>query len=249
MPYSFATLALAAGAIFLASLVQGIAGFGIGLVALPLLSALLPLTTAVPLVILSGLFSVLQIAVAERSVIRPKNYMTLVLCGMSASLLGTVLLATSDQHTIKLVVGPAIIFFGLLMAFGLRFNNEKDLFLQASVGILAGLLNGTVSLPGPPIVIFLTGKGIVKEEFKGNLAIIVLIFGSTTLFFQVLLGIFTASVLRIALVMIVPCMAGIFLGGRITTRLTADQFRWGSILLTMVTGVVLLIGALAAKIA
>jgi len=83
--------------------------------------------------------------------------------------IGTFILLVIDPQFIKFVIGILIIIFGcaLLFEIGKKVKNEK--WALGPVGLLSGILNGSVSMSGPPVILFFQNQKLDKNEFRANL--------------------------------------------------------------------------------
>lgn len=213
------TLLLACLIIFISAMVQGATSFGFSLIALPLLGLLYPLKIVVPtLVILSLLLNTI---IFIRLKVKP-HIKDLMLLGMFAILtipFGVKLLLVMDEMALKLVVSILLIITALLMLKGIKINIRNKKLSYALTGILSGVLNGAVSLSGPPIVILLANEGKDKNSFRSSLTFLFILLNVYTIILYMFNGLFL-DVALYELTLFVPFMIigsifGIYLGNKI----------------------------------
>jgi uncharacterized protein len=149
------TLMIAVFGVFAAALLRGFTGFGFGLAAVPLLSLVLPPAKVVPFVV------VLQVIVG---VVGLRNAWRLchwhAVRGLSPGMvlgipIGVVALTALPADPVRLAIGGVILASVLLLWRGLRLPPSPSRGLTATVGLVAGVMNGLASMGGPPIVVYL----------------------------------------------------------------------------------------------
>ena len=155
--------------IILASFIQGATGFGFVLVSAPLLSLFLPLTTLVPTLVILGLFINILIVASTRKHIALKEIKILIFMGIIGIPIGVYGLNTLDTAILKLIIGAIIIFTSIAMFIGLNLTLKNKLYSYSIAGLASGILNGSISMSGPPIVLFLTNEGYDKDKFRANI--------------------------------------------------------------------------------
>lgn len=161
----------AAFVFFFAALLQGISGFGSGLLAVPILALWFPISVLTPAL------SVINIVIGgwiywkNRDAARPAQWKWLILSGVIASFVSGSLLLTVDEQLIKLILGMVILVVALLLASGKQLPTAEHAPGHIAVGTGSGLLNGLMTLGGPPIVLFLANARIPKQQFRATLSL------------------------------------------------------------------------------
>lgn len=143
--------ALAACAMaMLGALVQGTIGFGLALVAAPVLLLLDPSLVPGPLT-LSGVPLLLLTGWRERHVLELRGLHWPVAGQLGGTLAAIALLSLAPAGWISLVLGGLVLLAVLLSWWGLRVQpNKRNLFLAGS---LAGFMGTTASISGPPLAL------------------------------------------------------------------------------------------------
>jgi len=136
--------------IFIAAMTQGITSFGFSLVSLPLLGLFLPLKIVVPVLVIYSLVLNSLILYHIKEYIDLKKIAILVTAGLIGTPFGAYLLKGTDEGILKIFVGILLTFTAIINFYGIKIKvkNEKLSFIP--VGLVSGLLNGSVSLGGPP---------------------------------------------------------------------------------------------------
>ncbi len=221
------TLLLCATALFVGGFTKGIAGIGLPIVAIPLLTLAVDLPTAVVLLALptaaSNLFQAFQ-----RGAFIPvvRRFRTLLLVFVPTIALGAKLLVTLDPRVLYVALGLALLAIPVLirMAPRLRVGRGLERVLSPLTGAVAGLLGGASSMFGPPLLIYLLALRLERTEFIA--AISLLYFIASTLFTASLIAVgafgpleAVASALALA-----PVFAGMMVGQAIGSRLDRRGF-------------------------
>ena len=209
--------------IFLAAMTQGATSFGFSLIAVPLLGIMIPLQVAVPILMIYSLILNSVILYHIRQHVQLKKIIVLVISGMAGTPFGVYLLKALEESTLKLVVGIIIVIVAAVNISGyhIKMKNGKRSFIP--VGFASGLLNGSVSLGGPPIVLFLNNQKVEKQIFRGNLTLyfwMINLFSIPTYFFS---GLITREVVSYSLYLfpglIIGTLIGIRMGNQVNERL------------------------------
>ena len=155
-----ALLAALAGAV-----VQAATGFGFALVLSPALFAVLdPVEAVTALLVLGAALSVLVLL--EGHEVRPRLLAPMLLASLPGLTLGALLLSALSKEALQVGVGVAVVAAALWQ---LRHRAART--LPASVaGVLSGALTTSISINGPPLVLWLEGEGIRPAEFRATLA-------------------------------------------------------------------------------
>jgi len=136
---------LSIAVILFAGFTQGLTSFGFALISMPLLSRIVPLQEAVPLVvIMSGIINLMVMAQTWRH-IQINRIWLLVVGSLIAAPIGTHLLMFVNPEILKLTAGIMIAVFALLLIGNKSFPVRHERFAFLPVGFLSGLLNGSIS--------------------------------------------------------------------------------------------------------
>ena len=152
-----------------ASLVMGLAGFGIGLVSLALLPYVMSPADAIVLMTLYAAAFALAIFVPVRRDFTPGQVGDLVLGTVAGTPLGVWALASVEASLLNRLIGLM-----LLVAVALEWGGRSPARLAGrrwglGAGVLAGVIGGAVGTPGPPVVVYATTQGWSPRTIKANL--------------------------------------------------------------------------------
>jgi uncharacterized membrane protein YfcA len=235
-----AQAAPAAFVIFLAYVVRGVAGFGSGLIAVPVLSVSSPVTTVVPVVVAldyigSGLQSIRnlgRVVWSEQLTLLPFS-----LIGIAG---GLVVLRGVSTTVLSRGLGSFVIVYAISQLLPLpRMRGSR--VAAIACGLLGGLVGTLFGTGGPFYAIYFNLRGLDKSAFRATFATNFLIDGGVRLVGYAaagLLGWTTLSWVGMAL----PLMAaGLYIGSRIHLGLSQQAFVRLVSLILLASGAALLV--------
>ena len=231
------TMTLAILIIFLSSIIQGITSFGFSLVAVPLLGMLLPLKVVVPMLVLYSLVLNIIILYHIRSHANLKQIIILVIAGIIGTPFGAHILKVVDENILKVVIGVIVTISAFINLYGIKIKIKNEKLSYIPVGFVSGLMNGSASLGGPPLVLFLTNQGVEKQRFRANLTSYFLILNIFTIPTYFLGGQITPNVVSYTLYALPALIIGAFLGVRLGNKVDEALFRKLTLGLIIVTGI------------
>jgi uncharacterized membrane protein YfcA len=210
--------------IFTASVVRGFTGFGLALVAVPLIQFLMPVTdTAVFIAMINFTFSLLYYRRSKREVNnQPLGVMALWTgAGVAA---GTLILKYINPAFIQLGWGIIIIFIVFALYRGVDFHIRSDKTALTLSGLLGGLLSGATGITGPPVAVILSSMKTPKEKFNAVISVFILFAVSYALVFYLITGLVRQDTLLLALCSVPALIAGLYTGDRLVARISQNTF-------------------------
>jgi uncharacterized protein len=239
-------LALASLAVFVGGAVKGLAALGLPLVAIPLLTLVVGLKHAVALLvvpmIVANLVQSFQGGHFRRSL---RQFRILAPTVFVFTLVGTRLLVSVPQKTLELAIGLSLIVLPLVMHFRpqIELKPAQRRWGDPLVGIIAGLLGGIAAYYGPPLMIYVLGMRLPKEEFVSGISMLYWI-AALALFIGIYgSGVADPSLLGISVLLLLPVGAGMWLGQRVQLRLSEPAFARLLVAVYLATGATFLIEA------
>lgn len=230
--------------ILIAAAAQGLTGFGFALIAVPLLSLILPFSQIVPIVVGLSLVSNLVMTWRLYKHVEIKKIWLLIVIGFIGIPLGSYLLLALDAVILKMGVGLLIISFSFLLLRKVTFPIQNEYLAFPIVGLLSGILNGSISTSGPPLVLFLTNQGKDQQVFKANLSV----YGTALNFFTLAVfyfnGTLDSAVTSILLQMLVIMIVGTGVGMALARWIDQQMFRKLVIYLLIASSISMIAGAL-----
>ena len=198
--------------VFAAALLRGFTGFGFGLAAVPLLSLVLPPAKVVPFVV------VLQVIVG---VVGLRNAWRLcdwhAVRGLSPGMvlgipIGVVALTAFAADPVRLAIGGVILASVLLLWRGLRLPPSPSRGLTATVGLVAGVMNGLASMGGPPIVVYLMALSRRAAVVRATSIIYFMLAAVLSLLLMIWKGLIDRDILLWSLASVPVLIGGTYIG-------------------------------------
>ncbi len=237
------SLAWALGAVVIgaAAFVQGLAGFGIGLVSLAFLPWLMSPHQAVVLITLYATVFILVIFVPLRRDFTREGMIELVVGSVIATAPGIWLLAVLPADVLKRLIGLVLIGIVALEWLGLYPERLTGRGWGLGAGLAAGLLGGAIGTPGPPVILYAASRGWSARTVKANIQAFLMINQAVILAGYWWAGLLDAEVWRLTWRYALPAVAGLAAGMLLFARLDRERFRRVVFAVLLLSGLVMLI--------
>jgi len=223
--------------VLVAGFLQGLTSFGLSIVAIPLLIRIIPLQEVVPIIVVLALLTNALILTSAREEIKFKKFVPLVLMGILFLPVGAYSLKYLNPSYLKLCFGILITVFSLLLILKKTFPIKREKIGYIVTGSLSGFLNGSLSLSGPPVVLFLSNQGIDKGTFRANITLYFLILNVIAIMVFLATGLMNRAVGE-RIVYLAPALAvGVLAGIKVSKRLGDETFRKVVLILLLISGV------------
>ena len=233
-------------AVLAGGLVKGTIGFGMPMVALPIIAFVIPATTA--MVILCApilLTNFLQIKFKQG--ISSYRFLPMFISLIIGLIVGARLILEININTITQIIAVSIIFAALVNCFGIRItsiNQKREKAITIIIGFGSGILGGLSTFYGPPMLAYLVAADLPKEKFVRTVSTMYFI-GSFPLYGSLIYYGFATSVdLIVSLILILPAYIAQQLGTKIRDKINQKQFRMCILITLIILGFSLLIKTL-----
>ena len=236
--------AWAVGAVVIAaaSFVQGLAGFGIGLVSLAFLPFLIePATAVVLMTVYAAVFAVV-IFIPLRQDFTLHGMQALVVGTIVATPAGVWLLAGLPPDVLKRLIGLVLLAIVALEWLGLYPARLRGRGWGFGAGLVAGLIGGAVGTPGPPVILYAAAQDWSPRTVKANIQAFLIVNQALILIGYWWAGLLGREVWRLTALYAVPAVLGLAAGMLLFTRLDRVRFRRVVFVVLFVSGLVLLLG-------
>ena len=222
--------------ILLGGFIQGLAGFGFSQFVLPLLVLVLVSRELIPIMVVLSLFLNILLIWDLRRHVRIRRIWPLMAGGALGIPLGAYLLLIADSDALKIMIGLLILLFGTAQLFNVRkhFRNEKA--AMGPIGFAGGVLNGCVSMSGPPLILFFSNQGYSKRKFRANLIAFFLFINIVTLPVFLYAGLLTGTVISTSGILLPGMLLGAFIGARLSGKVPEKRFGKFVLVLVMTFG-------------
>jgi uncharacterized membrane protein YfcA len=237
------SLAWAVGAVVVAvaSFVQGLAGFGIGLVSLAFLPFLMSPQTAVVLITLYATVFIVVIFIPVRRDFTLHGMAELVVGSVLATPAGIWLLAVLSPDLLKRLIGLVLLAIVALEWLGLYPERLHGRAWGLGAGLAAGVLGGAVGTPGPPVILYAAAQGWSPRTMKANIQAFLVVNQAVITIGYWWAGLLDREIWRLAWLYAVPAVTGLAAGMLLFDRLDRARFRRVVFAVLFVSGVVLLV--------
>lgn len=219
------TLGLALLAAFIAAFVRGLAGFGMAIVLVPLLSLVIEPTEAVVISNMLGL----MVGIASVKDIRGAGELsTAVPIGLIAVLLtpvGLLLLAATPPQLARLLIALVAIAAFVIVMIPVKPGRAPGRTLTGATGVAAGLLTGFAGMPGPPIVPYYLRRAVPSATARASMMSVFLMTSIASTGAALLLRLGGLREAAIALALLPAVLTGNWLGGRAFGRVSDAAWR------------------------
>jgi uncharacterized membrane protein YfcA len=218
-----AWIAALAGIAFLGALVFGITGFGAALVTIPLATHLVSIQFALALFVLADLACALSVGLEK-----PKNavrgeWTRLVPMILVGTALGVTVLVSLPRKAGMVLLGAFVICFALYTLVGKPRSAPVSARWAWVAGLAGGLTSTLFGAGGPPYAIYLSQRGLTKEQFRATLGLATLTSISLRLVAFALTGLLLNLDVWIAAAAAVPAaLLGIAVSRRLYLRMSRD---------------------------
>lgn len=211
---------------FVATLIRSTFGFGVALMAVPLLSLVISLEVAVPLAVLLSITIALVVVIQDRQHIHFSSAKWLIIFAVMGIPLGLLVLAYANGYYIKAVLGLLIIAYSVYSLAGKQsIHLEKDSMKWLFIcGFLSGLFGGAYGISGPPLVVYGDMRRWSAQQFRATLQGYFLPSGIVTLFGFWYKGLWNHTVTHYYLIALPAVIPAIFLGRYFNQRLKDRAF-------------------------
>jgi uncharacterized membrane protein YfcA len=233
------SIAIVLFAFLCGGIVKGVIGLGLPLVSVAVMSSVLPLRVAVPLLLVPVIITnIMQAVRGGRMAELLRRYWSMLLMSGIGVWLGTIALYAVDPALLLPILGVVVCIYTGINLFAFRFTvGEASVPVVAPcVGLVSGLLSGTTGSLGVPIVIYLQALGLQKDAFVQALGITFLLTAvvwSGALLWE---GGLNATNVPISAIALVPAVAGMWLGQKLRDHLDEEKFRKGLLVFLFLIG-------------
>jgi uncharacterized membrane protein YfcA len=229
--------------IFSAALLQSLSGFGFALITMPLLTLVLGLQTAAPMVALTALtVYTLNLLRCYRAI----NIGEALRLGTASVLgipVGLWVLANVDETLVKQILGGLLVAYGIFALARPTASWVPSRLWAYPSGFLAGCLGGAYNTPGPPAIVYGSLRQWPKDEFRAVLQTLFFANATVVITAHLIARRVTVDVLTFYLSALPALALGILVGSLIDKKVDARRFRLLVTVVILVLGLSLLLTA------
>jgi uncharacterized membrane protein YfcA len=235
MDFGVDTLAPLAFIIVFAYTVFGLTGFGSAIVAMPLLVQVIPLRTAVPLMLVFDLTAAVLLGLKNLHAIERREVLRIIPFMLAGMGIGVLALVRAPERSLLVLLGMFILAYAGWSLLRRGTPAPLGAFWALPFGLVGGMFTAMFGTGGPFYTIYLTRRLADKAVLRAPI--------SGTIFFSGLarLALFTGaglyqdrSLLTLAAALLPFALGGLWLGNHMHSRLPAArvvQAIWGLLIL------------------
>ena len=240
------TLAIGVTILF-AYAIYGMSGFGSSIVAVPLLTQLIPLRTVTPIMLLLDLVVGTLLGTRNRSAVQMGELYRLgpwILIGM---VLGVMLLTSSPELPLELLLGVAVVLYSSWRITSRQAFRELSRTWACPFGMVGGCFTAIFGTGGPLYTLYLGGRLRSHEQFRATISLLITLTAIARLVMFTLYGLLGNPVIYHLTLWLLPCaIGGLVVGARLRGKIPAQStasvvwgiliFSGGSLIVHAVSG-------------
>lgn len=242
-PLILETWILVAGVMFFAGLVQGLAGFGSALVAIPLMALFLGMATAVPLMALTAAMMAVINVIHLRRVMRWRPLLPLLGGYLVGTPIGFYFLVAAPEALVLGLLGILLTIYATASLAGraprYRWLKEQRVVL----GTISGALGSAFSTNGPPIILHVSSQDWPADVKKAVLSLFFLTSSVITVAAFVAGGLVNPTVLDLTFRAIPALILGTVSGIAVYRRISVRSYQRLTFALVLAMGVMMTVRA------
>ena len=218
-------------AVFGASALQAATGIGFGVIAGPVLLIALNDGSAIQISVLLNLLIAVLLAPALRRKFDRRLLKSLLIGLAIGSPLGLLIYLQMDITLLKLFAGLVVLFTLFLVMRGGRTaaslqGDGSSRFEQISIGVIAGVMGGSLAMPGPVTAAWMSARRYDKDTLRATILVMFVVAYGIALLLQISMAEISTDTLRLTAWLTAPTLAGVVVGHRLSSRISESVFRW-----------------------
>jgi len=208
--------------IFMAYIIKGLSGFGSGLIAIPLLAFIFPITFIVPVLGLLNYSGTLMQSFHLRKQVSWKDILPLIPFTLVGITIAIWLLVNVDEKVLVRVLAGFVLCYSIYSLLPLpEFRGGRKWAVLGGLGGMVGALFGT---GGPFYVVYLKMRQLNKAQFRASIAMIFFFDGGVRIFGYALNGLYSSNVLWMLLMLFPVLFIGMYVGHHLHVKFDQKKF-------------------------
>ena len=219
-------IAIASLALFFGCTVYSATGFGIAMVATPILLFAFDPQTAVIVVGTGGSCVGLLIVIQARKDIPYREIVPIAVAGALGVPFAVTILKHADPNILRIGIAVLIL---LLAAISLK-EFRGEIPFSRPLGIFAGFVVGLVlpafGVGGPLVTLFLLARKLRRQAVRAAMAFFLIVVSSSAVVGFAIAGLYTAERLTLVGIVLIPALIGFGLGALLIRHMNERIFRY-----------------------
>jgi uncharacterized membrane protein YfcA len=230
----------------IAAFMQSLTGFGFALVVMPLVTIMLGVRTAAPLVALAGLTVYTINLIRYRQAINISEAARLAVASVVGVPIGIWVLSNVDEMLVNRILGLMLVAYAAYAIYEyaarpIARHVPSERWVYAA-GFAAGCLGGAYNTPGPPVIVYGSLRQWPKEEFRAVLQTLFFLNATLVVISHLMAANVTREVLALYLYAVPALVVGILAGSRVDRKVDGTRFRIIVVVMILILGLALLLG-------
>lgn len=230
-------------AIFVGGVIQSSLGLGFLIFSLPIITLTTPPKVAVPFLLTLATFNTFIVTYKSRADIQVDRIWPLIPAGILGIPFGTIILLKANGYLIKIFIGITTILFAITIT-KLRKTITREKAGLVPAGFTSGVLQGSIGMSGPPVILFFQNQGMGKNPFRANLIFFFLILNIVTLVGYSLTGLLTKDVLFLSVLYLPVLIAGTIVGIMLFKKINEKIFKKTTLILLVFLGILAIVSGM-----
>ena len=230
-------------AILAGGLIKGTLGFGMPMVALPIIAFVIPATTAM-IILCAPILLTNFLQIKFKQGVSSYRFLPMFVSLVIGLFVGARLILEINLNTITQIIAVSIIFAALINCFGFKIQNpnkNREKIMTSIIGFGSGILGGLSTFYGPPMLAYLVASDLPKEKFVRTVSTMYFI-GSFPLYGSLIYyGFATKEDIFMSIFLILPAFISQQIGTRIRDKINQKQFRICILVTLIILGISLFI--------
>ncbi|MGI2101641.1 sulfite exporter TauE/SafE family protein [Shewanella oncorhynchi] len=228
------TLALASLVVFLGALTQSLIGFGLAVVASPLLYIVDPQLVPGPVIAMGFTISLLTLF-RERGHLEFNGLQYALIGRVPGGFIGASLLLFAPQPILGLSIAAIVAVAVILSLYKFSLPvNKKTLF---GAGVVSGIFGNIAAIGGPPMAILLSGKD--ASQFRAALSAFFIFSSTIAMVILAITGLLELKHLWLSLMLLPSVLLGYLVAGRLVGSVDKDKTKMATLVLCSISALVL----------
>lgn len=228
------TLAIASVIVFLGALTQSLIGFGLAVVASPLLYIVDPQLVPAPVIVMGFSIALLTL-LRERGHLEFNGLQYALLGRVPGGFIGASLLLFAPQAILGLAIAAIVTVAVILSLYKFSLPvNKKTLF---GAGVVSGIFGNIAAIGGPPMAILLAGKD--ASQFRAALSAFFIFSSMIALIILAITGLLELKHLWLSLMLLPSVILGYLVAGRLVGRVDKEKTKMATLVLCSISALVL----------
>lgn len=223
----YASLGMVVVAGVLAGFVQGVSGFGAGIIAMTVLPLTYGVVTGSAISVSMGLPFLVSMAWRYRAHVRPLQAVAPALLFMAVSSVCILVARAVDATLLKGALGAFLVVLSLYFLFVRRAEGSAAMGLVPSLAciLISGACDGLFGIGGPLMVVYYLARTSDKRAYLGTLQLFFLVTTIWGVSFRAFQGIIVPAIVPVIVVAAAAQLAGQQVANRVVDRLDTAMIR------------------------